>query len=125
MRDSNVFFLVLLLFPVLAIRRLSLTTDWKIVIGYFVGISVLTYAFYWWDKRRAKSGGRRTREMTLHLFELIGGWPGAWLGQRKLRHKTSKRSYQIVFWIIIIVHQAVAFDIQRGGKWLSSFYFQF
>ncbi|MFL3656777.1 MAG: hypothetical protein ACJ07L_01795 [Opitutales bacterium] len=53
MRDSKILFLVLLLFQVFALRRLSLTTDWKILVGYFVGVSVLTYALYSW-----KSGGR-------------------------------------------------------------------
>ena len=125
MRHSKIVFLVLMLFPGLAIHRLALTTDLKVLLGYFGGISALTYGFYWWDKRRAKSGGPRAREMTLHLFELIGGWPGAWIAQRKLRHKTSKRVYQIVFWIIVLLHQAIAFDIQRGGKWLSVLYFRF
>ena len=33
--------------------------------------------------------------MTLHTLELIGGWPAAFLAQRWLRHKCSKRSFQM------------------------------
>ena len=109
--------------PALAVHRVALNMDWTLILGYFGMVSALTYGFYWWDKRRAQSGKRRTREWTLHGLELIGGWPGAWLAQKRLRHKTAKRSYQIVFWLIVMIHQAIAFDVQRGGKWLSAVYF--
>jgi uncharacterized membrane protein YsdA (DUF1294 family) len=35
----------------------------------------------------------------LHLFGLIGGWPGALLAQNFLRHKSKKWSFQVVFWV--------------------------
>jgi hypothetical protein len=31
----------------------------------------------------------------------MGGWPGAFVAQRRLRHKCVKRKYQIVFWLIV------------------------
>ena len=40
------------------------------------------------------------------MVELLGGWPGALLGQRRFRHKTRKRSYQLVFWLIGALHLA-------------------
>ena len=49
-------------------------------------------------------------EAQLHLLELLGGWPGALLAQRRLRHKCSKRSYQIVFWLIVLAYQFAAMD---------------
>jgi len=42
----------------------------------------------------------------LHLLELLGGWPGAFLAQRRLRHKCSKRRYQFVFWLIVLAYQS-------------------
>jgi uncharacterized membrane protein YsdA (DUF1294 family) len=43
-------------------------------------------------------------EKTLHLCELAGGWLGAFVAQRKLYHKSRKSSYQVVFWLIVIIH---------------------
>lgn len=40
------------------------------------------------------------------MFELLGGWPGALIAQQKFRHKTRKVSFQVVFWAIVLVHQA-------------------
>ena len=47
-------------------------------------------------------------ERTLHLLALMGGWPGAILGQRQFRHKTRKLPFLIVFWAVVVLHVAVA-----------------
>jgi len=49
------------------------------------------------DKRRAVHGGRRVAERTLHILELLGGWPGALFGQVLFRHKRRKLTYMLVF----------------------------
>jgi len=88
------------------------------MLRYAVGggavLSALTYLVYAWDKRQVRGAGQREPEALLHLLELLGGWPGAWIAQRKLRHKTAKVSYQIVFWLIIGLHEFVAVDFLRG-----------
>lgn len=71
---------------------------------YYVGVSVLTFFSYLRDKRDAVKGKWRTPENTLHLFELLGGWPGGLLAQRFLRHKSSKTTYQIVFWLAVMTN---------------------
>jgi uncharacterized membrane protein YsdA (DUF1294 family)/cold shock CspA family protein len=78
--------------------------------GGYAALSLFTFLAYWWDKRSARSGEWRTPEATLHLLELFGGWPGALLAQRRLRHKCSKRGYQAVFWCIVSLHQYLALD---------------
>jgi uncharacterized membrane protein YsdA (DUF1294 family) len=78
-------------------------------VGY-MGLSLLTYGTYASDKRRSRAGAWRTSESWLHLLELLGGWPGAFLAQRRLRHKCSELSYQVVFWLIVGLHEYVALE---------------
>ena len=66
-------------------------------------MSLITFGVYAWDKRRAKRGGRRVPESTLHLLELFGGSVGALIAQRTLRHKNEKFKYQLVFWLIVAI----------------------
>jgi uncharacterized membrane protein YsdA (DUF1294 family) len=56
------------------------------------------------DKRAAVKGKRRTPEATLHLLELLGGWPGAIVAMFYLRHKNRKLSYCVVVAGIVCVH---------------------
>ena len=77
-------------------------------------VSMITYRIYGHDKKLAQGGGWRVSESTLHLAELCGGWPGAFLAQRRLRHKCSKSNYQFVFWLIVLAYQIVSVDIFFG-----------
>jgi uncharacterized membrane protein YsdA (DUF1294 family) len=76
--------------------------------------SLLTFLVYAFDKSAAVSGRWRTAEQTLHLFGLIGGWPGALLAQQLLRHKTSKQSFISVFWFTVILN-VCAFVLWHSG----------
>ena len=66
-----------------------------------LGLCTATWIAYALDKHAAKHGNWRTPESTLHLLALVGGWPGAWLAQRVLRHKSRKENFQIVFWCTV------------------------
>ncbi|WP_024646049.1 DUF1294 domain-containing protein [Pseudomonas syringae] len=81
-----------------------------------MGMSLLAFVLYRRDKRQAGNGGQRTPENVLHSLELLGGWPGALLAQQMFRHKTRKVSFQVVFWLIVAVHQALWFDWLFLGK---------
>lgn len=70
--------------------------------------SLVAYVLYWIDKRRAVAGGRRIPESTLHWVSLLGGWPGAIVAQRRLRHKTQKVAFRVTFWITVLLHLVVA-----------------
>ena len=69
-------------------------------------MSVVAFAAHALDKARARAGGRRVPEATLHLLEALFGWPGALLAMRVLRHKTRKTGYQVAFWAIVAAHAA-------------------
>lgn len=111
---ETVLLIALLFFPTLALVRLAESWDARLVFGYAILLSATTYLLYWHDKRRAQSGGWRTPESTLHLVECLGGWPGAFLAQRTVRHKISKPSYQVTFWMIIGLHELVSFEFFHG-----------
>lgn len=57
-------------------------------------MSLFAFIAYASDKRAAVRGEWRVPESTLHVLELLGGWPGALFAQKRLRHKSSKLSYQ-------------------------------
>lgn len=76
-------------------------------------LSVVTLFAYWKDKRAARLGHWRTPESTLHSLALLGGWPGAIIGQQRLRHKSSKSGFRSVFWLTVLLNVA-------GFVWLHS-----
>jgi uncharacterized membrane protein YsdA (DUF1294 family) len=84
------------IFPVLNLLPLIL----------YAGMSLITFNLYADDKYRANHKQWRTSEKTLHLFELFGGWVGGFVAQKMLRHKNIKKSYQIEFWLVVVIHYA-------------------
>lgn len=77
-----------------------------LVLGAVPGLSLLTFFAYALDKNAAQTGRWRTKESTLHLLALAGGWPGAWAAQRLLRHKSSKQSFLLVYRATVVFHCA-------------------
>jgi uncharacterized membrane protein YsdA (DUF1294 family) len=68
----------------------------RLLVAWLLVINVVTFAAYWWDKRAARRGARRTPERTLFALDLAGGFVGGWLGMRILRHKTLHTSFKVV-----------------------------
>ncbi|HVU16697.1 MAG TPA: DUF1294 domain-containing protein [Candidatus Didemnitutus sp.] len=83
-------------------------------------MSAVVFLLYAFDKRRAKMVGPREPEALLHLMELLGGWPGAFFAQRWLRHKSAKRSYLAVYWLIVVLYEVVALDALRDWRWVRA-----
>lgn len=85
----------------------------RYVVAWYLLVSLLTIGLYGIDKWRASRSttrnglSRRVPERTLHLIELLGGWPGALVGQQLFRHKRSKSAYMRVFWAIVVLHVVV------------------
>lgn len=76
-------------------------------------LSLLTFMAYLKDKEQAVQNQWRTRELTLHLWSLLGGWPAAWCAQRLLSHKTRKPAFQRRYWLTVALHCAAL------GVWLA------
>lgn len=106
-----VIFALLCLLPLIGSVQLWLEQGqpwWLLAYGV---LSVVSFVQYWLDKRSAETGRWRTPENTLHITELLGGWPGALVAQQVLRHKTRKLSFLLPFWLIVAVHQLVWLDL--------------
>jgi len=69
-------------------------------------MSAITLTIYGFDKSRAANGGRRVRESHLHALALLGGWPGALIGQQVFRHKRRKLGFMFVTLLLVAVHIA-------------------
>lgn len=53
------------------------------------------------------------------LLGLIGCWPGALIAQRFLRHKTIKLSFQVIFWMTVVLNcSALVWMTTPAGKTL-------
>ncbi|MBW4483510.1 MAG: cold shock and DUF1294 domain-containing protein [Tildeniella torsiva UHER 1998/13D] len=96
--------LLLLAFPLAGATHFAGLTGNPLPLVLYPLMSVVTYFVYADDKVRAKKKVWRTSEQTLHFCELIGGWPGGFVAQQVLRHKSQKPSYQAEFWAIVVIH---------------------
>ena len=101
----------------LVLLLLFLTTSY--VLGYspillsviIIFASLITYVAYAKDKSAASKGTWRVPEKTLHLLALFFGWPGALIAQERLRHKTKKLGFRLIFWLTVLLNMAVMYFI--------------
>lgn len=92
---------IILLLAGIYMRRMP----WVVLPGLAL-LNIASFFVYWRDKLAAEEETTRIREDVLHALALVGGWPAAWLAQQSLRHKTSKRSFQAMFWLTVLVNVA-------------------
>lgn len=104
-----IFATLFVLFVIAATLKGALPPAVIVLYGVF---SVLTLLSYAQDKSAAQQGRWRTKESTLLLLGLFGGWPGAVLAQKVIRHKSRKTSFQVAFWGTVVLNTAAL------GWWL-------
>lgn len=89
---------------------------WQIFLYYLLSGAAAFFA-YWLDKRASKNERWRIPESRLHLLSLLGGWPGALVAQRVLRHKTRKQPFQAIYWTTVVLHCAMlAWALSPHGR---------
>lgn len=77
------------------------------IISVYLVMSLMAFCIYAFDKSAARNNRRRIKENTLHLFSIVGGWPGAFYAQNKLRHKSSKPKFKNMFWVTVTINLSV------------------
>jgi len=75
-----------------------------VVFALYLIASGVSFIVYDKDKKAAQRNEWRIGEGTLLLLGLLGGWPGAFVAQQALRHKTKKLSFQIAFWLTVVLN---------------------
>lgn len=118
--NQLVILFLLLVVPSYALSKQSEAFHVSLLLAVPAFTSLISYLLCYSDKQKAKRGSWRTPESTLHLFEILGGWPGSFVAQKQFRHKTSKGSYQSIFWGIIFLYQIVSFDSLQNWSWFHS-----
>lgn len=73
------------------------------LVFHAISVNITTFVAYFVDKRAAIRHAWRVPENTLHILEFLGGWLGALLAQKIFHHKTSKKSFQRIFWLMIVL----------------------
>ncbi len=75
--------------------------------SWIIGVSIASFFTYGYDKSIAGHGATRVPEVVLHLLTAVGGTIGSFAAMRIFHHKTQKTSFQLVFWVIVIIQVVV------------------
>ncbi len=95
-----------------------MTSPWArlgILVAGHLWMSAVTIACYAIDKYSAAGGYWRLSERQLHSFALFWGWPGAEFGQRYLRQKSRKLSFQRTHRLVRLGSIALTMVVAFGG----------
>ncbi len=78
---------------------------------FFILLAINIFAFFLmgYDKNLAQTNQRRISEKALLTSAMVGGSVGSGIGMLYFRHKTSKNSYLIKFWSVVIIQLIILF----------------
>ena len=84
----------------------------------WIGINLIAFLAFGWDKRQAERDGSRIAERTLIGLALFGGALGALVGQQVFRHKTKKQPFRTLLWLAAVINILAAVVMFRFD-WLA------
>jgi len=90
----------------LAIFLLKFRLHLQAFLAYALAINAVGFLLYILDKGLSLKGWLRVPESLLYLVTFLGATPAAIVAQQLFWHKTTKRSFQIIFWSIALVQTA-------------------
>lgn len=79
----------------------------QLIANAYLFMSTITVLVYKWDKRLAINVTNQTTrvpERSLHILALLCGWPGALIAQQWFRHKSKKRPFIALLWLMVIIN---------------------
>jgi len=81
------------------------------ILAYIATINAVGFMMYAFDKFLAKRNWLRVPESLLHLLAFAGATPAAIVAQQLFWHKTTKRSFQVMFWLIAFVQVVLVYVV--------------
>lgn len=72
------------------------------ILGWYMAINLTTFLLYAHDKNSAQNNSWRVQEASLHKLALLGGWVGAGVAHKTLRHKSQKTEFRQGFYLTIV-----------------------
>ena len=104
MRFFSLFIIVALLLIVVIQVLLVMDLQLHFYVTWLLNLTLVTFIFYWIDKRLAgiKRFNFRVPELLLNLLTLTGGFVGAWIGRGLFRHKVNIRKHWGTFVILVL-----------------------
>jgi uncharacterized membrane protein YsdA (DUF1294 family) len=89
-----------------------LSQHMHLLLAYLLSINFTTFLLYGYDKFISSGESLRVPELNLQALSLLGGSPAALVAQKFFRHKTIKGSFQIVYWLIVIMQFGLLFSFK-------------
>lgn len=83
----------------------------EIIFIYYLVLNAVTFLLMGWDKRQSQKRGRRISEKSLLLLGILGGFFGAWVGMRLLRHKTKHHYFAAVYLASFLLHIVIIWGL--------------
>ena len=97
------------------IKVITLENRYKLLLIYFISISLISVIVCVVDKARAKKGKWRIKESRLFLLYALGGSAAMYITMRLIRHKTLHKQFMIGIPLIIIAQTALLIIAVRFG----------
>lgn len=97
------------------IKVITLENRYKLLLIYFIAISLISVIVCVVDKARAKKGKWRIKESRLFLLSALGGGAAMYITMRLIRHKTLHKRFMIGIPMIIIAQTALLIIAVRFG----------
>ncbi len=72
-------------------------------------VSIIAFFLFWFDKKQAIARNHRISEKTLLSVTFFGGTIGSVLSMILFRHKTSKRSFLLKFFGVVVLQIVVIY----------------
>ena len=87
--------------------RLHFVVPW----AYLFSVNSVGFGLYALDKLAAKISWLRVPESLLQLLALLGATPASIAAQQLFWHKTTKRSFQVLFWLIVLLQIGIIYVV--------------